>query len=217
MPKMNNSDLPQTPADVLEAGSSALLLWDLQNGLAGQAPQLSELSAVWRELREAARAHGVLIVRSQHIAPRPDLMDPVMRWRISRRKHGENRPEHYMQPGAQDSAFIPGFEPGPDELVIEKTVPSLFHGTQADARLRARGVRTIVLAGVATDLGIDFTARHAMALGYFPVVAEDAVGSYTESAHEHAMAILRPAMFVASSDEIISSWSAKRNEGRSEP
>ena len=193
--------------DVLRPGLSALVLWDLQNGLAGQSPELPRLSPAWTKLRDVALERGVLVVRSRHAAPRPDLMDEVERWRISRRTHGENRPEHYMQPGGADTGFIPGFEPGPDEIVIEKMTPSLFHNTSADARLRARGVRAVVLAGVATDIGIDFTARHAMALGYFPVVAEDAVGGFTESAHEHAMAILRSFAFVAPSDEIIANWS----------
>jgi nicotinamidase-related amidase len=192
--------------EVLAPEKTALLLWDLQNGLAGQAPGLPELSATWRRLRDAAREHDVLVVRSRHLAARPDLMDPVTRWRITRRTHGENRPEHYMQPGGEDTAFIPGFELGPDELVIDKAAPSLFHNTPADARLRARGITTLVLAGVATDIGIDFTARHAMALGYFAVVAEDAVGSYNPAAHEHAMAILRPATFVAGSEQIIARW-----------
>jgi nicotinamidase-related amidase len=191
---------------VLAPDQTALLLWDLQAGLAGQAPGLAELSETWRKLRAAAREHGVLIVRSRHIAARPDLMDPVTRWRITRRTHGENRPEHYMQPGGADTAFIPGFEPGPDELVIDKAAPSLFHNTAADARLRARGITTLVLAGVATDIGIDFTARHAMALGYFAVVAEDAVGSYNPAAHEHALAILRPATFVTIAERIIARW-----------
>jgi nicotinamidase-related amidase len=199
--------VPTAARDVLDPGSSALVLWDLQVGLAGQAPGLAELSPVWRTLRHAAAANTVLVVRSRHVAPRPDLMDPVQRWRIGRRTHGENRPEHYMQPGGADTAFLPGFEPGPDELVIEKTAPSLFFATQADARLRARGIRTLVLAGVATDIGIDFTVRHAMALGYFTVIAEDAVGSYTAAAHDHAMAILRPATFVATSGEIVAAWS----------
>jgi nicotinamidase-related amidase len=199
---------PSSVSDVLQPRRTALLLWDLQNGLAGQAPGLSELAPVWRKLMAAAREQGVLIVRSQHVAPRPDLMDPVQRWRISRRTHGENRPEHYMQPGGEDTAFLPGFEPEPDELVVEKTAPSLFHATQADARLRARGITTLVLAGVATDIGIDFTARHALALGYFAVIAEDAVGSYTSAAHEHAMAILRPATFVATSEQITECWNS---------
>jgi nicotinamidase-related amidase len=205
---MGQSDLPATAADVLDPRRCALLLWDLQNGLGGQSPQLEQLSPVWRALYDAAAASGVLIVRSRHVAPRPDLMDEVTRWRITRRTHGENRPDHYLQPGGEDTAWIPGWEPRADELVIEKTAPSLFHLTQADARLRARGVRTIVLAGVATEQGIDFTSRHALAHGYFTVVAEDAVGSYSPEAHEHGMALLRRATFVSPSSEIIARWSA---------
>lgn len=198
--------VPTTAADVLAAGSSALLLWDLQNGLGGHAPRLAELTPVWRQLLDSARENGVLIVRSRHVPPKLDVLDVVERWRISRRTHGENRPEHYLLPGSHDAAFIPGFEPEPDELVIDKATPSLFHDTAANTRLRARGIRSLVLAGVATDIGIDFTARHAMALGYFPVIAEDAVGSFTDAAHEHAMAILRSAAFVVPASEIIAQW-----------
>lgn len=201
------SEPPRSLRDVLAPRSSALLLWDLQQGLAGQSPQLARLSAVWRMLRDAARAHGALIVRSRHVAPRPELMDEVTRWRIGRRTHGENRPEHYMQPGGEDTRWIAGFEPGPDELVIEKSVPSLFHDTPADARLRARGIRTLVLAGVATEQGIDFTSKHALAHGYFTVVAEDGVGSYSSEAHEHGMALLRKATLVARTEEILACWS----------
>jgi nicotinamidase-related amidase len=205
---MADDALPTTVGDVLEPRRTALLLWDLQNGLGGQSPQLQELSEVWRALYDAAAASGVLIVRSRHVAPRPDLMDEVTRWRITRRTHGENRPDHYMQPGGDDTAWIPGWEPSPDELVIEKTAPSLFHLTQADARLRARGIRTLVLAGVATEQGIDFTSRHALAHGYFTVVAQDGVGSYSPEAHEHGMALLRRATFVSPSAQIIERWAA---------
>jgi len=201
-----NFAAPRTPEDVLAPETSALLLWDLQNGLAGQSPLLEPLSAVWRKLVDAARANGVLVVRSRHVAPQPELMDDVMRWRVTRRTHGENRPEHYMQPGGGDTAWIPGWEPEPGDLVIEKTVPSLFHATQADARLRAGGIRTLVLTGIATEQGIDFTSRHAHAHGYFTVVAEDGVGSYSQEAHEHGMAVLRKATFIATSDEIAARW-----------
>lgn len=206
MSDVDQSLAPRSVRDVLQPAGCALLLWDLQNGLAGQCSELDRLTPVWRRLMTAARDSGALIVRSRHLAPRPDLMDPLTRWRITRRTHGENRPEHYMQPGGQDTEFVEGFEPQPDELVIEKSVPSLFHNTPADARLRARGITTLVIGGVATDIGIDFTARHAMALGYFVVLAEDACASYTREAHEHAMAILRPAVFVTSSDEVVAAW-----------
>jgi nicotinamidase-related amidase len=204
------SPIPASVDDVLQPETTALVLWDLQNGLAGQAPALPDLTPRWHALMAAAREAGALIVRSRHAAPRPDLMDPVQRWRISRRTHGVNTPQTYMQPGAHDTAYIEGFAPEPDELVIEKTVPSLFHATQADLRLRAAGVRSVVLAGVATDIGIDFTARHAMAYGYFVVIVEDACASYVPELHDHAMAILRRQVFVTTTDHVVSTWRSER-------
>ena len=47
------------------------------------------------------------------------------------------------------------------------------------------------MTGVATDVGIELTCRHAAALGYFSVVIEDATGSYTLEAHERSLAFLR--------------------------
>lgn len=198
---------PQSAADLLiDPASCVLVLWDLQAGLAGQSAQLPQLLPVWLKLRAAALDAGILVARSRHLAPPPRLMDAVTRWRITRRTHGENRPEVYMQPGGSDTAWIPGVEPGLTELVIEKAAPSLFHNTAADARFRAAGVRTLILAGVATEQGIDMTSRHAHLHGYFTIVVEDGVASYSAEAHEHGMALLRRMTFVATSAEIISAW-----------
>jgi len=201
-------DPPKTVDDVL-SGSCALLLWDLQNGLAGQSPRLGELSPVWRTLRDAALEAGVPVLRSRHLAPPAGMMDPVERWRVSRRTHGENRPDHYMHDDGQDAAWISGFEPLPGETVIEKGAPSLFHNTRADFFLRGAGVQTLIMAGVATEIGIDFTARHAMACGYFPVVVEDAVASFTPALHEAGMAILRTFTFVTDSEHLVDTWRAR--------
>jgi nicotinamidase-related amidase len=77
--------------------------------------------------------------------------------------------------------------------------------------LKARGIRTIVLAGVATDIGIDFTARHATAEGYFSAIAEDATGAYTEENHARSIAFLRKWCCVAASREICAVWNGDSN------
>ena len=202
--------LPRQGRDLLDPRACALLLWDLQHGLAGQAPDLERLRARWKELRDAARLAGVLIVRSKHVAPPLDLMDDTELWRIMR-KQGVDRREDlrpYMRRGSRDVEFLEGFEPGDDELVIEKATPSLFVGTPAAARLRARGIRSVVLAGVATDIGIEFTARHASALGFFPVIAEDAVGAYTEEAQARGLACVRAFALSEATETIVVHWAS---------
>ena len=44
-----------------------------------------------------------------------------------------------------------------------------------------------MLAGVATDIGIEFTARHALASGYYSVIVEDATGAYSDDAHARSI------------------------------
>lgn len=200
--------IPQQPADVLRPSESALLLWDLQNGLAGHATNIAELRPKWHELLAQAKASGVLVLRSKHVAPPMRVMRETEVWRIMRRQ-GVQRFEDlrpYMQAGCDDGLFLEGFEPGPDEIVIEKSTPSLFVGTAADDRLRGANIRSLVLAGVTTDIGIEFTARHALALGYFPIVVTDGVGSYSQEAQERGLACVRSFAMIETAAGVIRAW-----------
>ena len=113
----------------------------------------------------------------------------------------------FMQAGTPDVEFVPELLPGPGEVVLEKSSPSFFIGTPLEVRLRAKGVESVILVGVATEQGIEFTARHALALGYFTVIAEDAVGSFTPEGHEIGLAYLRTAALVVSTEDILRAWS----------
>lgn len=204
--------IPERAQQVLRPAETALLLWDLQNGLGGHAINLAELRVKWRELRAGARANGVLVLRSRHVAPPMKVMRETEIWRIMRRQ-GVRHPDDlqpYMQSGSRDVEFLEGFEPAPDEVVIEKSTPSLFIGTPADDRLRAANIRSLVLAGVATDIGIEFTSRHALALGYYPVIASDAVGSYSAEAQERGLACVRSFALVETTAAIVSAWNERR-------
>ena len=85
-------------------------------------------------------------------------------------------------------------------------MPSLFVDTPLDLRLKARAIQSVVLAGVATDIGIEFTARHAVSKGYYPVVAEDASGAYSQASHARSIAFLRTSATVATTAEICAIW-----------
>jgi nicotinamidase-related amidase len=111
-----------------------------------------------------------------------------------------------MQPGSPEREFLAELSPRPHDTVIEKSTPSFFVGTTLQQRLFVAGIRSVVITGVATEIGVDLTAKHALALGYVPVVIEDAVGSYTVEKNEIGLAALRTWIPVVSSDEIISVW-----------
>jgi nicotinamidase-related amidase len=187
----------------------AVLLWDLQYGLGGHALELDQLQPRWQQLRDTANIAGATVVRSQHLAAPLEQLDDVEIWRLMR-KQRVGRAEDlapFMRPGTHDTEFLAGLEPGPNEVVIPKTTPSLFVATNAEARLRNLGIRTLLLAGVATDIGIEFTARHAMALGFMPVTISDAVGTYTETAQQRGLNCLNAFTLTATTADVIAAWS----------
>jgi ureidoacrylate peracid hydrolase len=83
--------------------------------------------------------------------------------------------------------------PLPGEAIVEKRCYSAFRGTDLDTRLRSAAVRTIVLAGVQTNICIESTLRDGSSLGFHVVVASDCVASHTPDLHE---ATLKNAQFV---------------------
>jgi nicotinamidase-related amidase len=112
-----------------------------------------------------------------------------------------------MQRDMEETAFVDGLSPAPHHVVIEKSQPSFFIDTPLALRLHAMNRDTLVIGGVATDIGVEFTCRHAAALGFYSVVAEDASGAYTREAHERSMAFLKSwTTPVVSTQDICNVW-----------
>ena len=200
--------LPRDLRDRIPPATTALVVWDAQVGLAGRATNLHTIRPNIRALVDAADAAGALVVWSRHILPPLELMPTAgVDWLV--RRQGIEAVDElvpYMQRGMPTTEFLPGLEPGADHLVLEKSVPSFFIGTPLDLRLRAAGIRTVVLTGVATEIGIEFTARHALALGYFVVTVADAVGSYTDEANRTGLEHLRPVGPTPTTREVLAAW-----------
>ena len=72
----------------------------------------------------------------------------------------------------------------PGEPVIEKSCYSAFIGTDAEEQLRTRGIRTVVFAGVQTNVCVETSLRDAVCRGFYAVLASDCVASHTKPLHE---------------------------------
>lgn len=188
--------------------STALLMWDYQVGLAGRALHLDRLVQTSRRLLDAADEAGIPVYWSRHTLPPLAAATPGMQLFQAIKQDVASASEltPFMQPGSPEREFLAELAPRPHDTVIEKSTPSFFVGTTLQQRLFAGGIRSVVVTGVATEIGVDLTAKHALALGYAPVVIEDAVGSYTDEKLEKGLAALRIWIPVVRSDEIISIW-----------
>ena len=76
--------------------------------------------------------------------------------------------------GGWDYELVAGLPPQPGDIVVEKPRYSAFFNTNLDSMLRARGIRSLVFTGIATNVCVEFTLRDGFFLEYFGVVLHDA-------------------------------------------
>lgn len=107
--------------------------------------------------------------------------------------------EAYIAKRGQEGCCLEGtwgadfFEiaPAPGEVVIDKHSYNGFHDTALDDHLRRRGIKTLVVTGVATNVCVDSTLREGFFRGYYIVLLEDCVGSGSQAGHEGTLATVR--------------------------
>jgi nicotinamidase-related amidase len=107
--------------------------------------------------------------------------------------------------------IIPELQPISSEAVFDKIAMSAFEGTPLEMALRDCGVRAVVLAGIALEIGIEPTARHAADLGLVPILASDACGHGNAEAARRSIESLKFAgdSVFAETADICASWKRK--------
>ncbi|MCX4781944.1 hydrolase [Streptomyces sp. NBC_01264] len=176
---------------------TALVLIDLQKGILAL-PVVTPAERILSQgirLADAFRAAGLPVILVK-VAWSPDGGDlPPTR---------TDRPGPATAPPAEFSALPAELTTGVHDIVITKRHWGAFTGTELDLQLRRRGVKRIVLAGIATSIGVESTARSAWEHGYDLVLAEDATTDLDADAHAHTFGKIFPRIGqVRSTDEIL--------------
>jgi nicotinamidase-related amidase len=86
---------------------------------------------------------------------------------------------------------VPELKPLPSEAILDKLAMSAFEGTPLGFALRDCGITAVAIVGIAMEIGIEPTARHAADLGIIPVVIEDACGAGHADAAQRSCEALR--------------------------
>lgn len=186
--------LDSIPQDV------ALVLIDLQRGITSlpTQPPAEEVVAKAAKLADAFRAKQlpVVLVRVQPLsagAPPTDVQPPPM-------KVDETFAQLRPELGAPD-------------VDIVKPAWDAFVGTGLDLQLRRRRVKTLVLGGIRTAIGVESTARTAFILGYATLFLTDVMADVDASLHDRALNAIFPRLGRrTTSDEVLSLLSARERE-----
>ena len=102
------------------------------------------------------------------------------------------------------SELMPELDRQPGDIVILKRQWGAFYGTDLDLQLRRRALTAIVLCGIATEFGVESTARDAYERGYELVFAVDAMTGIHAESHANAIERIFPRMGrVRSTEQIV--------------
>ena len=129
------------------------------------------------KLVDAFRAAGKPIVFTRHAHKKGGDLGQMGRW-----WNGKLPFE-----GDPQSDLIDAISPEGEERLLTKVRYSAFEGTDLDEWLKARGVDTLVICGVMTNLCVETTARHAFMKEIQPVIARDACASSSREFHKAAI------------------------------
>jgi nicotinamidase-related amidase len=103
----------------------------------------------------------------------------------------DNTPNPIQRP--DDCAeFVPELGVGEKDYIVTKRQWGAFFGTDLDLQLRRRGIDTIVLCGIATNIGVESTAREAFQYGYNQIFITDAMTTFTKEEHEATCKFIFP-------------------------
>ncbi|SEM79582.1 Nicotinamidase-related amidase [Sphingomonas gellani] len=180
----------------LDPRTTALILIDLQQGIAtdDKAPRTgAEVVGAAKALATRFRQAGAPVVLV-HVAFAPGSMP-------SQKVDKPGLPPEGTP--AAFSEFVHGLREA-DDIVVLKRHWGAFTGTDLDLQLRRRGVRTVVIGGIATHMGVESTARSAWELSYDVVIAEDVTSAMSAETHRFAVETIFPQIArVSSADAIV--------------
>jgi nicotinamidase-related amidase len=173
----------------LDAASTALVLLDLQKGIFGVAggphtaaqvvKNAAALAMRFRELRAT-----VVLVRIGWSEGFPDLLrQPVDR--APPLPGAGPLPVDWLEQPAELAVAA-------TDIQIIKRQWGAFYGTELELQLRRRGITTLVLGGISTNIGVESTARAAWELGYALVLAEDVMSGQSPENHRFSVENILP-------------------------
>jgi nicotinamidase-related amidase len=192
----------------IKPGRTALVAIDFQHDVVGaggafaglfhaESKRTNLIPTATRLLSEA-RATGVKIVYSRGAFQPgyPDLVPniPVL-----------SQVAQYgcLVDGTEGAAIIEAVAPHCDDVVLTHHRVSCFHGTELDVILRGAGIDTVVVAGVATNLAVESTARAGADLGYRTLVVSDACSTTSETAHNASLASMVMLAEIVTTDDLL--------------
>jgi nicotinamidase-related amidase len=191
--RLHGLEVPSALDDVCRPDRLALVVYDMQEGILSQIEDRQRVVSRVREVLEVTRSRGIRTVFTRHVTLPVELMGAAQLrlWRSWQRVDRLEDVRSPFPPQAAQTQIVSELAPTDHEAVLDKLTFSAFAGTPLQLVLRGCGVTAVAVVGVATEIGIEPTVRHASDLGFVPVVVTDACGAGDPAAGARAVETLR--------------------------
>ncbi|TMM06571.1 MAG: cysteine hydrolase [Actinobacteria bacterium] len=193
MERLHGLEVPSTLADVCRPDRLALVVYDMQEGILNQIDDRDRVVARVGEVLDLARGTGVRTLFTRHITLPVELMGSAQlrMWRSWQQVDRLEDVRSPFPPEAPQTQIVSELAPTSREAVLDKLTLSAFAGTPLELVLRGSAVNAVAVVGVALEIGVEPTVRHAGDLGFVPVVITDACGAGDAVAGTRALETLK--------------------------
>ncbi len=207
MKRIKGVDVYETLPEIVDPKHTCLVVWDVQNALVERIFNKPEFVSAMKTLVEGLR--GKMPIFYTKITPLKDGFQSSWSYYTMMKRFGISAEEvekmpHFMSKEGMREIYAE-VAPKDGDVVVEKSTPSIFMGTDFEQMVRNRGITTIIFTGISTDIGIESSARDASNRGFYTVVASDCVSAMDKGAHECSLRALDRMFVVKSSKEILES------------
>ncbi len=193
MTEHNGIEIFSTLEDLVHPQHTALLIYDMQIGIVRQVADGPAILDKVLTLVEAARHAHIRILFTRHMSLPKEWMG-AFQYRMAMAWQHRDNPTDISAPFPRDSPnfqLTPELQPRPSEAIFDKLSMSAFEGTPLQFALRDAGVRSFLIAGIALEIGIEPTCRHAADLGLVPILVRDACGAGNPEVADKCVATLQ--------------------------
>ena len=174
----NGIEIFSTLQELVHPQRTALLVYDMQVGIVPQIKGGEEILAKVRTLLHATRQAAIRTIFTRHMSLPLELMGSFQ-YRMAMAWQRKQNPAEVHSPFLRDSPgfqIVPELQPLSSEAIFDKLAMSAFEGTPLQFTLRDCGIRSLILTGIALEIGIEPTCRQAADLGIIPILVRDACG-----------------------------------------
>ena len=200
MQKIGDKIVYNTIEEILGPSHTVLVLWDVVRAFTNMIYNKEEFSRKINYVVELARKSNIPIFFTTHQMLSKRFESSANIYTVA--KLGLDR--LFEQLTTEDMEFT--IKPKQEEIVISKHTGSIFIDTGFERMLRNAGIITIVFTGIATEFGVESSARDAFNRGFYPIVISDCVSSPYKEGHDRSLENMKNFITIINSKEIENIW-----------